>query len=137
MKRSELKIIIRECIKEILFDEGILSNLVSEIATGLSSTQKEVISESRSRDSVSLQEKERKEEVKSESKRRRLLETKRKMLDAMGSDSMKGVFEGTTPLPSPNTGSPHSPLADHDPGDAGIDITNLFKLAGKKWNDLK
>ena len=30
MKRSELKSIVKECVKEILFEEGVLSSLVAE-----------------------------------------------------------------------------------------------------------
>ena len=39
MKKSELKSIIKECVKEILFDEGILSNLVAEVAMGITKAQ--------------------------------------------------------------------------------------------------
>ena len=39
MKKSELrqvlKPLIKECIKEVIFEEGILSNIVSEVAQGL------------------------------------------------------------------------------------------------------
>ena len=34
MNKSELRKIIKECIKEIIFEEGIVSDLVSEIAAG-------------------------------------------------------------------------------------------------------
>ena len=39
MKRSELKSIVKECVKEILFEEGVLSNLVAEVAFGITKAQ--------------------------------------------------------------------------------------------------
>ena len=75
-----------------------------------------------------------------ESRRKKLLETKKKMLDAMGNRKMANVFEGTEPLKdagSPGQVSAQSPLAGRDPSDAGVDISGLFSLAGEKWNALK
>ena len=39
MKKSELKSIIKECVKEILFEEGVLSSLVAEVAIGITQAQ--------------------------------------------------------------------------------------------------
>ena len=39
MKKSELKDIIKECVKEVLFEEGVLSNLVAEVAFGITRAQ--------------------------------------------------------------------------------------------------
>ena len=35
MKKSELKNIIKECVKEVIFEEGVLSGIISEVAQGL------------------------------------------------------------------------------------------------------
>ena len=138
MKKSELKAIIKECVKEILFDEGVLSNLVAEVAMGITKAQSLMVETSqpskpqlRTQDDIA--------EIQ-ENKRKRLLETKRKMLDAMGNTKMANVFEGTEPLKS--TGSPSSttapgPMAGRDAGDAGVDISGLFSVAGQKWKALK
>jgi len=138
MKKSELKAIIKECVKEILFDEGVLSNLVAEVAMGITKAQSLMVETSqpstpqlRTQDDIA--------EIQ-ENKRKRLLETKRKMLDAMGNTKMANVFEGTEPLRS--TGSPSSttapgPMAGRDAGDAGVDISGLFSVAGQKWKALK
>ena len=134
MKRSELKNIIKECVKEVLFEEGILSNLVAEVAAGITKAQQQIINEAKPvapRNKVTADSK--------ESDRRRqqkIQETKRKMIDAIGAKSMKGVFEGTEPLPSAPS-SPHSPLANRDSKDPGVDISDLFNLAGSKWSQLK
>ena len=75
-----------------------------------------------------------------EARRRSILETKRKMLDAMGNSKMANVFQGTEPLReggAPGKKSPQSPLSGKDPNDAGVDISGLFSIAGQKWNALK
>lgn len=145
MKKSELKLLIKECVKEVLFDEGVLSNLVAEVAMGITKAQS-LMTESHSPAVSQLQEKSTEDtrrnlkEEEQEKKRKRLLETKRKMLDAMGNTKMANVFEGTQPLKSsgaPNASPNHSPLSGHDPSDSGVDITGLFGLAGQKWNQLK
>jgi len=138
MKRSDLKKIVKECVKEILFDEGVLSSLVAEVAVGITRAQATIV-ETRQpqQNSASLQEA-RAEEA--EIRRKKLLETKRKMLDAMGSSKMANVFEGTEPLKeggAPGRTSPHGPMSGKDPNDAGVDISGLFSVAGQKWNALK
>ena len=138
MKRSELKKMIKECVKEVLFEEeGILSSVIAEVTLGLAQAQN-LLEEQKTAKIT----KEQKEKVslrateEDERARKQLLETKRKMLDAIGKETMQGVFEGTEPLRGPTTPA-HSPLAGRDQSDAGIDISGLFSVAGKKWNALK
>ena len=135
MKKSELKNIIKECVKEVLFEEGVLSNLVAEVAFGITRAQGQLL-ESRETTQNNQFSQPNREEIKEE-KRKRLLETKRKMLNAIGGDRMQGVFEGTEPLPNSAKSSPHSPLAGRDPNDSGVDISGLFSLAGQKWQKFK
>ena len=45
MKKSELKNIIKECVKEVIFEEGVLSGLITEVAKGLQTTS--VVQENR------------------------------------------------------------------------------------------
>lgn len=138
MKRSDLKNIIKECVKEVLFEEGVLSNLVAEVAFGITKAQGTLTEEKQPKqDQALLQEAREREE---ESRRKKLLDTKRKMLDAMGNSKLAKAFEGTQPLREggkPGSASPQSPLAGRDPGDAGVDISGLFSVAGSKWNALK
>lgn len=138
MKKSELKTIIKECVKEILFEEGVLSNLVAEVAFGITKAQQTLVETAPSPrvNNAALQEAREQEQ---EERRKKLLETKRKMLDAMGSSKLSNVFEGTEPLKQggqPGKTSPHGPMAGRDPGDAGVDISGLFGLAGQKWQHL-
>ena len=139
MKKSELKSIIKECVKEILFEEGVLSNLVAEVAFGITKAQQTIVESSPAQQvkNAKLEEARAHEKKK---KRKRLLETKRKMLNAMGNSKMSNVFEGTEPLKQggqPGKVSPHGPMSGRDPSDAGVDISGLFGLAGQKWQQLK
>lgn len=139
MKKSELKSMIKECVKEILFEEGVLSNLVAEVAFGITKAQQTLV-ESAPVSQVSNTELAEARAQKEEEKRRKLLETKRKMLNAMGNSKLANVFEGTEPLRQggqPGKSSPHGPMSGRDPSDAGIDISGLFGLAGQKWQHLK
>ena len=43
MKRSELKSIVKECVKEVLFEEGVLSSLVAEVAFGITKAQSNLV----------------------------------------------------------------------------------------------
>jgi hypothetical protein len=138
MKKIELKNIIKECVKEVLFEEGVLSNLVAEVAFGIAKAQG-TLTENRRAQQDDFAPQKAKEGV-SDARTKRLLETKRKMLNAIGSTKMSNAFEGTEPLREggvPGKASPHSPLAGRDPNDAGIDISGLFSASGAKWKALK
>ncbi len=138
MKKSELKSIIKECVKEILFEEGVLSSLVAEVAVGITKAQGTLTEQATPKQDMRVLQEARQEQE--EERRKKMLETKRKMLDAMGNQKMANVFEGTEPLREagkPGKASPHSPLSGRDPSDAGVDISSLFSLAGQKWNALK
>ena len=142
MKRSELKAIIKECVRETLFEEGVLSEMIAEVAYGLARAQNLMVESKPQQVQVENSQSQQKlEDERNQVRRKKLLETKRKMLDAMSDKKMSNVFEGTEPLTSagnPNAqASPQGPLAGRDPNDAGIDISGLFSLAGQKWNQLK
>ena len=57
MKRSELKKIVKECVKEILFDEGVLSSLVAEVAVGITRAQNTLVEKQQpNQESIALKE---------------------------------------------------------------------------------
>ena len=140
MKKNELKTVlkplIKECIKEVIFEEGVLSSLISEVMKGTSSVQLReesvpaVVQESANIEARAQLEKKAKA---------KLQETRKKMLDAIGHNSMNGVnvFEGTEPLrKAGNPGgaaTPSSPLDTYAPNDAGVDISSLFS---SKWKQM-
>ena len=61
-------------------------------------------------------------------------------MSAIGSDAFNGIniFEGTTPASNGRTvEGKHIPsILGDDPGDAGVDISNLFASAGHSWDIL-
>jgi len=140
MKRSELKNIIKplvkECITESLLEEGLLSNVISEVMKGMSP----VIMESAPvADPTAGVQKAAMREVQ-ESKLKQAKQNRRKLLDAIGSDSYGGVdlFEGTSPAPAQQSSESQagSPLSGVAPGDPGVDISGILGVGGHKWKAL-
>jgi len=114
MKKSELKNIIKECVKEVIFEEGVLSGIITEVAQGLQGSS--LVQESR-------------QPQQNSKPSPQAREAKKKVLSAIGNngyDDIKSkfsnpqLFEGTQPIPESSTG----PLGGMAPGDAGVDITN-------------
>ena len=141
MKKSDLKLVIKECVREVLFEEGVLSDVIAEVAFGITKAQNLLTEEVEINEVAQNVQKLEKQRVAAEASRsQRLLETKKKMLNAIGgrdSDkAMQNVFEGTRPLE--NSDAPgRSPLAGRSPDDEGVDISGLFGALGNKWQHLK
>ena len=131
MKKSDLKQLIKplvkECIHEVLLEEGLLSNVVSEVAKGLQ-TQSLVV-ESRT---LPPQHKIQKQKSPDAGAQRK------KLLDAIGKDSFNGVdlFEGSTPAPAQREATAGT-VDLGDPGDSGVDISNLVGNSAKMWEMMK
>ena len=129
--KKVLKPLVMECIKEAIFEEGVLSTLVAEIVSGMGQPiveqkKQEFVAPKRDTEAVA----------------KRLQESKNKMLEAIGKDAYGGIdiFEGTEPLRnggSPGASPSHSPLANVDPNDKGVNIDGLMGAFGNKWNALK
>jgi len=131
MKKNELKDIlkplIKECIKEVIFEDGTLSGIISEVMQGLQGTTRQPIVE--------------KKVIKSNQPseavleaRKSLEETKRSLQNSAG---LKGIFEGTTPMHQSSKKSQGGALRDMEPGDPGVDISGIMKIAGGAWEQLK
>tara|TARA_Y100000996_G_C22101956_1_gene470194 strand:- start:147 stop:530 length:384 start_codon:yes stop_codon:yes gene_type:complete len=117
-----LKPLIREAVREVILDEGILSNIVAEVAQGL---QGEVLTESRSR----------KQKPETDYKQQQDLERDRqeRIRKLNESSNLPGVFSGTKEISDSNG---QGPLSGISPGDQGVDITAIQKIANGKWNKL-
>ena len=115
--KKVLKPLIKECIKEVLFEEdGALSHVIKEVAVGL--VGKQQINETKV---VPPRPKKQNNQ--------QLKQRKKKLLDAIGRDAYGGVnvFEGTTPAPAAtNEGQARGPLSDVAANDPGVDISGLF-----------
>ena len=115
-----MKPLIKECIKEVIFEEGTLSTIISEVVRGTSGVSQTITEVKTYKKDLHAQ----------ETKRKRLLEQKRKMLDAIGKDAYNGVnlFEGTSPSPAPrSSGAPQGSgaLDGVAPSDPGVDLSSF------------
>ena len=125
MKTNELKKVlkplIKQCIKEVIFEEGVLSGIISEVVKGVDTAP--VIREQRQAS---------KPKPNNDLAKKKIQEQRKKMLDAIGRDSLNGVniFEGVEPARESNQ---QSPLANINPGDPGVDISGLFN---SNWSKL-
>ena len=137
MKKSEFKEMIKESVKEVLIEEGVLKSVISEVVKAVGQTQvvqQPVATQQTFTEQASLE--------AAEKQKQKLAETRKKMLDAIGKDSFGGVdlFEGTTPIkkagsPAAPTGAPSSALEGVDPNDSGVDISSLLGGANV-WKQL-
>ena len=125
MKTSEfkkiLKPLIRQAVKEVILEEGMLSNIVAEVVRGVGS---DVVLESKAqaRPKIDTEAEERYERQRQE-RIRRLNESTR---------LPEGVFENTAPIKE----SQHGPLAGQPADDSGVDISGILGLANNKWEKL-
>ena len=140
MKKEELKKIlkplIKECIKEVMFEQGVLSRVVTEVAQGMSSSAPvQQIS------AASVEQQSR--DMQLEQKRRALEEDRQRrkeLLDKVGSVNGVNVFEGTEPIPTAGQAgkpNPQSPLSGIDPNDSGVDISSIIGASNGAWSVLK
>ena len=135
MKKSDLKKVIKplvkECIHEVLLEEGLLSNIVSEVAIGMSGAP---LVETRT-----AKPKQTRVENSAPNKTK-ITETKRKLMEAINKDAYNGVnlFEGTAPLSSYESSEPKAGSVDlGSPADSGVDISSLMGGASKIWQAMK
>ena len=123
--KKVLKPLIKECIKEIIFEEGVLSSIIRE-AQG--TPEKQIVKEEKPFTKFV-------KEPKKESKQ--LNETRKKMRKAIAEKLGNfDPFEGTTPLTSQQaSGAPtQSAMAGVDPNDTGVDISNIPGMG--KWGAI-
>ena len=136
MKRSDLKKVIKplvkECIHEVLLEEGLLSNIVSEVAQGM---QGNVIVEKKQARRSSAPVAPKEEADRTAEAKATLLEQRKQLMDSIGGEAYNGVnlFEGTEPMPS--QGSVSAGAVDlGSPTDSGVDISSFAPAASKMWN---
>ena len=140
MNKKELKQLIKplvkECINEVLLQEGVLSSIISEVMIG---TQGAVLQEQATpapQKPTRQLETDEQAMQRIQERQRQASNQKRKLLDAIGKDAYNGVdlFEGTTPAPAPREGG-RGPLSGVDPNDPGVDISS-FMGSGGSWKKL-
>ena len=136
MKRSELKKVlkplIKECIKEVIFDDGVLSGLISEVLKGAAPPPP--IAQSAPQKATRKPPQPRATSRKQDS----LNEVRKNLTEAIGKEAYGGIdiFEGLEPISkggTPGASPMSSPLQTYAPSDAGVDISSL--VSGK-WKNL-
>jgi len=122
MKKSELKNIIKECVKEVIFEEGVLSGIITEVAKGLQAPR--LVQETTNA---------RKPSPHSPSPDREVLAAiaKDNYADIKNKFQNPELFEGTRPAPS---GDGRGPLSGVDPNDPGVDLNNIPGMSS--WSSL-
>ena len=117
MKKSELKNIIKECVREVIFEEGMLSGIISEVVQGMGTTT--LVQEARRQPAPQANQ--------------RMAENKKQVLDAIGRNSYEDVkkkfsnpelFEGTRPIVE-SKGGKGGALSGVAPNDPGVDISSI------------
>ena len=131
MKKSDLKRLIKpvvkECIHEVLLEEGLLSNVVAEVAKGM---QGNLVVESVQRpqnDSIRRQ---------STNTKKKLAEHRQQLMHSIGRDAYNGVdlFEGSEPI----SAAPKKGQTDlGDPRDSGVDISSILGNSSQIWKAIK
>jgi hypothetical protein len=143
MKKNQLKQlikpIVKECIQEVLIEEGLLTEVVSQVTAGL--TKQPIVENKQKKRNDSLFNEDLQMQRKSREANKKLQEHRKKLLDSIGGDAYNGVdlFEGTEPMresAAPGATNRPSVLGD-DPTDAGVDISSIMGNAGKIWQALK
>ena len=144
MKKADFKKIIKplvkECINEVLVEQGVLSNIITEVVRGLQPLQSG--SPQKKPEHASQLQLEQLDMHKRELEEQReimLRERKRKLLDAAGFES--NIFEGVDPLlkggnANAETSATQGPLSGVDPRDPGVDITGIMALGGRNWKKM-
>ena len=120
MKKSELKNIIKECVKEVIFEEGVLSGIITEVAQGLSNTS--TINENRMSEIVKRSESNKSPQQPSVAKKQVMAAIANDYADVKKKFSNPELFEGTKPLVEQKKGAA---LAGGSPGDSGVDLSSI------------
>mgnify|MGYP001444268186 CR=1 FL=1 len=136
MKKNDLKKLIKplvkECIHEVLIEEGLLSNVVAEVAKGM---QGNLVMESQ----ATPRETPQRRNQQAAATRAKLQQHRQKLVDSIGADAYNGVnlFEGTAPLTTQEAAPARGNVDLGSPNDAGIDISSLIGNASQIWKAIK
>ena len=141
MKKNDLKQLIKplvkECIHEVLIEEGLLANVVAEVTKGM---QDALLTEAPQKPKKPLFTEDAQASKASAEARVKLREHRKKLMKSIGSDAYNGVdlFEGTQPLTKREAAAPAAGAVDlGNPGDAGVDISSLMGGASQIWKAMK
>ena len=125
--KKVLKPLIKQTIREVILEEGLLSNIVAEVAKGLNGN---LIAETKQK-GPSKQELERRAEEAEKQRQDKIRRLNESMKSTIGGVN---VFEGTAPIvESQQKGAA---LAGVSADDSGVDISGIMNIANGKWKPL-
>jgi hypothetical protein len=138
MKKSDLKQLIKplvkECIHEVLLEEGLLSNVVAEVAQGL---QGNLMVETQPKPRGAPLNENLQMKRKNNDSRAQMQQHRQKLMEAVGKDAYGGIdlFEDTQPMQQvePQPGAPDL----GDPSDAGVDLSSILGNSAEIWQSMK
>jgi len=134
-----IKPVVKECIQEVLIEEGLLTEVVSQVTAGLA--KQPIVENKPKKRNDKLFNEDLQMKRKSREANKKLQEHRRKLLDSIGTDAYNGVdlFEGTEPMRQSGTpGQAHKPsVLGDDPSDAGVDISSIMGNSSKIWQAIK
>ena len=137
--KALIKPVVKECIQEVLIEEGLLTEVVSQVAAGMN--QQPIVENKQKKKDNNLFNEDLQMKRKTQEVNQKLQEHRKKLLDSIGKDAYNGVdlFEGTEPMKQAGTpGESHRPnVLGDDPNDSGVDISSLMGNASKVWQALK
>ena len=134
-----IKPVVKECIQEVLIEEGLLTEVVSQVAAGMN--QQPIVENKKKKKNDNLFNEDLQMKRKTQEVNQKLQEHRKKLLDSIGQDAYNGVdlFEGTEPMKQGTApGAAHRPsVLGDNPADAGVDISSLLGQASKVWQAIK
>jgi hypothetical protein len=121
-----LKPLIEQTVRDVLLKEGVLSQIVAEVAKGLQPTLVENTSVAKSVPADYSDMQDRAEDLEKQRKERI-----RKLNESAGLGT--AVFENVQQVSESDS---KSPLSGVHTADSGVDISGIQKLASGKWKQL-
>jgi hypothetical protein len=134
MKKSELKKVlkplIKECIKEVMFEDGTLSSIIAEVMRGTGAAQPIVENKQPAELQPRL--------GNNNDTRKIIAEKRRELMSSIGKDAYNGInlFEGTTPTTGESSSQGQGALSGVSPNDAGVDISKLVNKTSAIWQKM-
>jgi hypothetical protein len=136
MNKSQLKKLIKpvvkECIQEVLIEEGLLTEVVSQVTAGLA--RQPIVETREAKTSMGLG---KRTNIPNDNLFNEDLQMQRKSRET--NKKLQEHREGTEPMRQSGTpGQAHKPsVLGDDPSDAGVDISSLLGNASKVWQAIK
>ena len=118
MKKSELKNLIKECVREVIFEDGALRTIVTEVTQGLGSSSAVV----------------EQQQAPIKRKSQENVDVRSKIMEAMGHNNKNDAYAAVrNRMPNSNLFEGTIPI-DEEKGGSGVDISNIPGL--QNWGTI-